>query len=353
MSTHHDGVEISPADLKFRFQLNKQLLANISINNSLDKRVAFKVKTTAPKKYVVRPSSGIVDGKNTVNIQVIMQAQKDYPTDFANCKDKFMVQTTILADHEQIEKDVTFNKESREDLKESRLRVVLEGPAAPPSPVPEANESDEDASRAVDRDVAIATTAAGAAAETTAAAAGGDRLKTAYHDLSIVVKESREDLKESRLRVVLEGPAAPPSPVPEANESDEAVARDVAIPTTAAGAAAETTAAAVGGDRLRTANHDLSVVSKENNSLKTQVEKLIKERDNLRRTLDQVQLQGSTASKAPVNDAVRFRVSIIHIIFVAIIAFLIATSLELELLHGAKLVAAAFAQGCVHELACR
>ena len=78
----HDGVEITPSDLKFRFQLNKQLLGNININNTTDKRVAFKIKTTAPKKYVVRPSSGVTDLKSSASVQVIMQAQKDYPLDF-------------------------------------------------------------------------------------------------------------------------------------------------------------------------------------------------------------------------------------------------------------------------------
>ncbi len=40
------------------------------------------------RRYVVRPSSGIMDAKSPIQVQVIMQAQKDYPADFANCKDK-------------------------------------------------------------------------------------------------------------------------------------------------------------------------------------------------------------------------------------------------------------------------
>ncbi|GIL51704.1 hypothetical protein Vafri_7641 [Volvox africanus] len=136
-------VEVTPSDLRFRFQINKQLLATITINNPSSQRVAFKIKTTAPKKYVVRPSSGVVESCSNVSIQVIMQAQKEYTAEFANCKDKFMVQTTVLGEAEQIEKD-TFNKEARKDLKEYRLRVTIEGPAAPPSPVPEANEADDE-----------------------------------------------------------------------------------------------------------------------------------------------------------------------------------------------------------------
>lgn len=63
-------VDVSPPDLKFKFVLNKQLLATIVINNNSDSRLAFKIKTTAPKKYVVRPSSGIAEAKGPVTIQV-------------------------------------------------------------------------------------------------------------------------------------------------------------------------------------------------------------------------------------------------------------------------------------------
>lgn len=68
-------VEVSPSDLRFRFQVNKQLLASITINNPGSQRVAFKIKTTAPKKYVVRPSSGVVEPRSYVSVQVIMQVR--------------------------------------------------------------------------------------------------------------------------------------------------------------------------------------------------------------------------------------------------------------------------------------
>lgn len=226
--------EVDPSDLKFRFQLNKQLLATITIKNNNDKRVAFKIKTTAPKKYVVRPSSGIVEAKSQTSVQVIMQAQKEYPADFQNCKDKFMVQTTLLDDSEQLDRD-TFLKDGRKDTKEYRLKVIMEGPAAPPSPVPEANENEEDARALGDGD----------------------------------------------------------------------------------------------NTRLRTTLNDLSHVSTENSSLKSTVDRLTKERDDLRRQLDMIQLQ--TASKkstsAPAagtqEAAMRFKVTIVHIILVALVAFLL------------------------------
>lgn len=181
------NVAVTPAALTFRFVLNKQLLATININNAEDKRLAFKIKTTAPKKYVVRPSSGVVDPKSSISIQVIMQAQKEYPADFQNCKDKFMVQTTALGEDEAITAD-TFNKDTRSALREHRLKVVMEGPAAPPSPVPEANEGEEPSAVVMPGDV-------GASTDT--------RLRSTLNDLSQVSAENNT-LKQQLAKVARE-----------------------------------------------------------------------------------------------------------------------------------------------------
>ncbi len=43
----------------------------------------LQVKTTSPKKYCVRPSSGIVEPGSSKEVQVIMQAQREYPPSLA------------------------------------------------------------------------------------------------------------------------------------------------------------------------------------------------------------------------------------------------------------------------------
>ncbi|KAG2498089.1 hypothetical protein HYH03_003847 [Edaphochlamys debaryana] len=248
-------VEVSPQDLRFRFQLNKQLLATITVNNPNAQRVAFKIKTTAPKKYVVRPSSGVVEPHSNVSVQVIMQAQKEYAPEFANCKDKFMVQTTALSETEQIEKE-TFNKDLRKDLKEYRLRVTIEGPAAPPSPVPEANEADDE----------------GATARFHPAAGG--------------------------------------------------VASPTAAPTGVAAAVVVPSDAGPGENRLRSALDDLTNATSQNQQLKSQVDKLQRERDDLRRQLDVYHLQaGAKSTGAAPATAAKGGIPMLYLLLAAIIAF--------------------------------
>lgn len=40
----------------------------MKLTNPSDKKVLFKIKTTAPKKYCVRPNSGVLEPKNFIEI---------------------------------------------------------------------------------------------------------------------------------------------------------------------------------------------------------------------------------------------------------------------------------------------
>lgn len=139
-----DLLNIHPIELKFPFELRKQSSCSMQLTNKSDQYVAFKVKTTNPKKYCVRPNTGIVMPGSTCSVTVTMQAQKESPPDM-QCKDKFLLQSVVAPDGTTT-KEITsemFNKEGDKVVEEFKLRVVYI-PANPPSPVPE--ESDEGSS---------------------------------------------------------------------------------------------------------------------------------------------------------------------------------------------------------------
>ncbi|XP_042419515.1 vesicle-associated protein 1-2-like isoform X4 [Zingiber officinale] len=134
-------LEIDPLELKFPFELKKQISCSLQLTNKSDNYVAFKVKTTSPKKYCVRPNSGVVLPRSTCDVIVTMQAQREAPPDM-QCKDKFLVQSVII-DQGASAKDVTtemFGKESANAVDEVKLRVLYVPPPQPPSPVPEGSE---------------------------------------------------------------------------------------------------------------------------------------------------------------------------------------------------------------------
>lgn len=134
-------LSIEPVELKFAFELKKQISCSLQLSNKTDNYVAFKVKTTNPKKYCVRPNAGIVSPRSTCDVIVTMQAQKEAPSDL-QCKDKFLLQSVKTVDGATA-KDINsemFNKEAGHIVEESKLRVVYVSPPQPPSPVAEGSE---------------------------------------------------------------------------------------------------------------------------------------------------------------------------------------------------------------------
>ncbi|KAL8114431.1 vesicle-associated protein 1-2-like [Apium graveolens] len=134
-------LSIEPTELKFQFELKKQISSTLQLLNKTDNHVAFKVKTTNPKKYCVRPNTGVVSPGSMCDIMVTMQAQKEAPPDM-QCKDKFLLQS-VIAPAGATAKEITpemFSKEAGHVVEECKLRVVYVAPPQPPSPVAEGSE---------------------------------------------------------------------------------------------------------------------------------------------------------------------------------------------------------------------
>ncbi|KAJ4811852.1 Vesicle-associated protein 1-1 [Rhynchospora pubera] len=135
-------LKVQPSELKMLYELHKQNSCYMQLTNKTDKYVAFKVKTTNPKKYSVRPNTGVVQPGSTCNVTVTMLAPKEIPQDY-HCKDKFLVQSVVVEEG-TASKDIVsdmFNKAPGKVVEEFKLRVVYI-PANPPSPVPEEGEED-------------------------------------------------------------------------------------------------------------------------------------------------------------------------------------------------------------------
>ncbi|CAA7017327.1 unnamed protein product [Microthlaspi erraticum] len=138
--TTGDLINIHPTELKFPFELKKQSSCSMQLTNKRANVVAFKVKTTNPRKYCVRPNTGVVLPGESCNVTVTMQAQKEAPLDM-QCKDKFLVQSVIVSDGTTSKEVLAemFNKEGGRVIEDFKMRVVYIA-ANPPSPVPEGSE---------------------------------------------------------------------------------------------------------------------------------------------------------------------------------------------------------------------
>ncbi|XP_020548271.1 vesicle-associated protein 2-2 isoform X2 [Sesamum indicum] len=137
ITTNMQLVEIQPRELKFIIEVKKQSSCTVHLANVTDQYIAFKVKTTSPKKYCVRPNVGIIKPKSTYSFTVTMQAQKSAPSEML-CKDKFLIQSTVVpfgTTEEEIT-PVMFVREGEKYIEETKLRVVLTSASnSPVSPV--------------------------------------------------------------------------------------------------------------------------------------------------------------------------------------------------------------------------
>ena len=68
----------------------------LSVSNHNSDAIAYKVKTTAPKQYCVRPNSGRIEPGETVEVQVLLQPMKEDPPSGTKCRDKFLVQSVVI-----------------------------------------------------------------------------------------------------------------------------------------------------------------------------------------------------------------------------------------------------------------
>ncbi|KAK7309075.1 hypothetical protein RJT34_05524 [Clitoria ternatea] len=118
-------ISVIPEELRFHFELDKQTFCDLKVLNNTQNHVAFKVKTTSPKKYFVRPNTGVIQPWDSCIIRVTLQAQHEYPPDM-QCKDKFLLQSTLVnpnTDVDDLPAD-TFTKESGNSIEEMKLRVA-------------------------------------------------------------------------------------------------------------------------------------------------------------------------------------------------------------------------------------
>ncbi|XP_069113804.1 vesicle-associated membrane protein/synaptobrevin-binding protein-like [Argopecten irradians] len=114
-------------ELRFRGPFTDVVTSNLKLSNPEGRKVLFKVKTTAPKRYCVRPNSGIIEPGASVTVAVMLQPFEYDPTE--RNKHKFMVQTLFAPDGPIESQEELWKEVTPENLMDSKLKCVFELPA--------------------------------------------------------------------------------------------------------------------------------------------------------------------------------------------------------------------------------
>ncbi|KAI7863429.1 PapD-like protein [Spinellus fusiger] len=93
------SLRVEPSDrIVFERPLTRVVHSTLRLHNDTAHTVAFKVKTTAPRQYCVRPNAGLIVSDTSLDIQVMFQPLGDEPPVDYKCRDKFLVQSVSVVD---------------------------------------------------------------------------------------------------------------------------------------------------------------------------------------------------------------------------------------------------------------
>lgn len=134
---------LSPhAQLGFPRPLSELVTRPLLIRNSNKFPVAFKIKTTAPKQYCVKPNSGRIEPGQKTEVQIMLQPMQTEPPLNAKCRDKFLVQSVQipaqLASVPIFDLWSVVEKQDKDAIREQKLRVAYLPPTS--ASVPEEPE---------------------------------------------------------------------------------------------------------------------------------------------------------------------------------------------------------------------
>uniref|UniRef100_A0A1L8ECU3 Putative vesicle-associated membrane protein-associated protein b/c n=1 Tax=Haematobia irritans TaxID=7368 RepID=A0A1L8ECU3_HAEIR len=128
-----------PNELRFRGPFVKPVVNTLKLTNPSDNYILFKIKTTAPKRYCVRPNFGFVRPHESTSVEICLQPFNFDP--FEKNKHKFMVQSVVSpVDDEDPAGCFDIWKElPLENFMDAKLKCVFEIPADSDNVVGEAS----------------------------------------------------------------------------------------------------------------------------------------------------------------------------------------------------------------------
>jgi hypothetical protein len=119
-------VTVSPEEITFPNVLNQEAVFMLKVKNTSSSPVAFKVKTTAPKNYLVKPSAGVIAANGDADIKITLNKQTSDPS--AN-NDRFLVQAVKSSTGKELTKE-EWQAVDKSAIQELRLHVLFTSGAA-------------------------------------------------------------------------------------------------------------------------------------------------------------------------------------------------------------------------------
>eukprot|EP01132_Coremiostelium_polycephalum_P005193 gene5193-6464_t len=120
-------LKIRPKELVYHPPFVGVLANELKLMNTSEHTLAYKVKTTAPVRYCVRPNTGIIPPGEVIEVQILLNCTKDMPSISMKTKDKFQIQSIIVSEPNIDPKLIWLNSPPNQIMKQ-KLKAVFSLP---------------------------------------------------------------------------------------------------------------------------------------------------------------------------------------------------------------------------------
>ncbi|KAG5440611.1 hypothetical protein PCK2_000321, partial [Pneumocystis canis] len=116
--------------LEFCRPLTSMVKVSLFLHNPHENPIIFKIKTTAPKQYCVRPNSGRIEAGQKIELftrEVLLQALKEEPPLDFKCRDKFLIQSIVITNEDAVNTQnllSLFDSVAKENIHEKKIKCV-------------------------------------------------------------------------------------------------------------------------------------------------------------------------------------------------------------------------------------
>lgn len=148
--------------------ITEEAQQTLELRNTSGQRLAYKIKTTLPKLYCVRPNASIVEKGQSVTVSILRQP-KEQPVQGDRVKDKFLVLSHPVDDSVDAITDLTqlwaeFEKDKPHlDQQKIKVQYMFGAAAAAANPVPAGDLSNSSNTASTDASHLANTTEASSA----------------------------------------------------------------------------------------------------------------------------------------------------------------------------------------------
>jgi len=113
---------IIPTELIFTVIPKKQSLVTLKLTNTYELQIGFKIRTTTPKYYTVKPNIGVIKSNETREINVTLNKLPS-DIDITKIKDKFQVLSLAAPNTtDDTVQDIIFNNVNEKDMQQQKLK---------------------------------------------------------------------------------------------------------------------------------------------------------------------------------------------------------------------------------------